>query len=151
MILKYKTGKLPPNFIVLGTMLLGIGIWRMVVLDWKGILYFLISLVLLFLKSGVLIDTENKRIKEYTSLFVILKGKWESIQSIISLEIIKTSETTRMSAASISRTDTKEVYKLFLNLPDNDIEFISGEKEYIQKNAEKLSSALQVSLKDNSN
>ncbi len=150
MILKFKTGRLPSNFIFLGAMLLCIGVWRMIVLDWKGIIFFIISLVLLFLKSGVIIDTESRRIKEYTSLFIILKGKWESIQSIIGLEIIKTSETTSMSTASISRTDTREVYKLLLNLPDEDIEFISGEKEYIQKNAEKISSALQVSLRDKS-
>ena len=150
MILKYNTGKLPSNFIFLGAMLLCIGVWRMIVLDWQGILFFLISLVLLFLKSGVIIDTENRKIKEYTSLIVIIKGKWESIQSIIGLEIIKTSETTSMSTASISRTDTKEVYKLLLNLPDEDIEFISGEKSYIQKHAETISSALQVEISDHS-
>jgi hypothetical protein len=150
MILKYKTGKLPSNFIFLGVMLLSIGIWRMLVLDWKGILFFLISLVLLFLRSGVLIDTEYKRVKEYTSLIAIIKGKWESIQSIIDLEIINSRETQSMSVGSVSRTETKEEYKLILTMPDKDIELISGEKEYIQKHAEKISSALQVPLRDES-
>ena len=120
MILNYKTGKLPPNFIYLGIMLFGIGIWRMVVLDWKGILFFIISLLFLFIKSGILIDTDNRRLKKYIGFFAIKKGEWESIKSIINLQIIKTKETQAMSVLSITRTETNDVYKLFLTLPNLD-------------------------------
>ena len=146
MILNYKTGKLPPNFIYLGIMLFGIGIWRMVVLDWKGILFFVISLLFLFIKSGIIIDTDNRRLKKYIGFFAIKKGEWESVKSIINLQIIKTKETQVMSVLSITRTETNEVYKLFLNLPNKKIELMSGEKDYILNRAEKISSSLQVSL-----
>ena len=146
MILNYKTGKLPPNFIYLGIMLFGIGIWRMVVLDWKGILFFVISLLFLFVKLGIIIDTDNRRLKKYIGFFAIRKGEWKSIKSIINLQIIKTKETQAMSVLSITRTETNEVYKLFLTLPNKKIELISGEKDYIFNRAEKISSSLQVSL-----
>ncbi len=146
MILNYKTGKLPPNFIYLGIMLFGIGIWRMVVLDWKGILFFIISLLFLFIKSGIIIDTDNRRLKKYIGFFAIKKGEWESIKTIVNLQIIKTKETQAMSVLSITRTETNVVYKLFLTLPDRKIELMSGEKDYIFKRAEKISSSLQVSL-----
>ena len=149
MILNYKTGKLPPNFIYLGIMLFGIGIWRMIVLDWKGILFFIISLLFLFIKSGIIIDTDNKRLKKYIGFFAIRKGEWESIKTIINLQIIKTRETQNMSVLSITRTETNDVYKLFLTLPDRKIELMSGEKDYILNRAEKISSSLQVSVKNN--
>lgn len=146
MILNYKTGKLPPNFIYLGIMLFGLGIWRMVVLDWKGILFFLISLFLVFIKDGILIDTENRRLKKYTGFLVIKKGKWESIRSLMNLQIIKTREVQSMHVLSISRSETIDVYKLLLVLPDNKIELISGEKDYIHKQAENISNSLQTSI-----
>lgn len=146
MILNYKTGKLPPNFIYLGIMLFGIGIWRMVVLDWKGILFFIIALLFLFIKSGIIIDIDNRRLKKYIGFFAIKKGEWESIKSIINLQIIKTKESQAMSVLSITRTETNEVYKLFLTLPNKKIELMSGEKDYIFNRAEKISSSLQVSL-----
>ncbi len=146
--LKYKTGKLPPNFIFLGIMLSAIGIWRMVVLDWKGILFFLISLLLLFLESGIIIDTDNKRIKEYTGFFVIRRGEWGCIKSVINLQIIKTRETQNMSVLSITRTETKDVYKLLMILPDREIELMSGEEDDILNRAEKISLSLKVPVEN---
>ena len=146
MILNYKTGKLPPNFIYLGIMLFGVGIWRMIVLDWKGILFFLISLLFLFIKSGIIIDTDNRRLKKYVGFFAIRKGKWENIKSLINLQIIKTKETQRMNVLSISRTETNDVYKLFMVLPDKNIELMSGKKEYVVNKAEKISISLQTSV-----
>ena len=148
MILKYKTGKLPPNFIYLGMMLFGIGIWRIVVLDWKGILFFIISLLFLFIKSGIIIDTDNRRLKKYIGFFAIKKGEWESIKAIINLQIIKTRETQNMSVLSITRTETNDVYKLFLTLPNRKIELMSGEKNYIFNRAKKISSSLQTSIEN---
>lgn len=149
MILNYKTGKLPPNFIYLGIMLLGIGIWRMVVLDWKGILFFIISLLFLFLKSGIIVDTDNRKIKKYIGFFAIKKGEWESIKSIINLQILKTKETQAMSVLSITRTETNDVYKLLMTLSNRNIELMSGEKDVIINRAEKISSSLQVPVKNN--
>lgn len=148
MILNYKTGKLPPNFIYLGIMLFGVGIWRMIVLDWKGILFFVISLLFLFIKSGIIIDTDNRRLKKYVGFFAIRKGKWENIKSLINLQIIKTKETQRMNVLSISRTETHDVYKLFMVLPDKNIELMSGEKEYVVNKADKISISLQTSVDD---
>jgi len=69
MILNYKTGKLPFNFVALGIMLFAVSIWRMIVLDWKGILFLPIALLFLFLKSGLIIDTDSRRIKKYMGAF----------------------------------------------------------------------------------
>lgn len=146
MILKYKTGNLPPNFIYLGIMLFGISIWRMVVLDWKGLLIFVISLLCLFIKSGILIDTEKRRLKRYVGFFTIRKGEWENIDALLHLQIIKTRETQVMSVLSISRTETDDVYKLIMVLPHKNIELLSGENDFIIKAANEISSELQTSV-----
>ncbi len=54
-----------------------------------------------------------------------------------------------MSVLTITRTETNDVYKLFLTLPDRNIEIMSGEKDFIFKRAEKISSSLQVPVKNN--
>lgn len=146
MILKYKTDKLPLNFIYLGLLLFGLGIWRMIEMDWRGILFFIISLIFLFLRSGIIINTENKSLKQYTGIFVIKIGKWESIKSIINLQITKTRETQGMHVLSISRSETVDVYKLLLTLPDRKIELMAGEKEQILNRADTIASALNVSI-----
>jgi hypothetical protein len=142
----YKTGKLPPNFFYLGIMLLGIGIWRMIALDWNGILFFLISLLCLFIKSGIIIDTDKRKLKKYIGFFVIRKGEWENINSLTSLQIIRIKETQSMSVLSISRTEINEVYKLILALPDRKIELMSGERKFIIKAAKEISKELQTSV-----
>lgn len=149
MILKFKTGKLPLNFIYLGFMLLGIGIWRMIVLDWRGILFFVISLLFLFIESGLIIDTDNRKLKKFIGFFVIKKGEWESIKSVIKLQILVIRETQSMNVLSISRRETKDVYKLFMILSDRKIELLAGEKEYIINKADKIASSLQVSVENN--
>jgi hypothetical protein len=146
MILNYKTGKLPQNFIYLGVMLFGLGIWRMIVLDWKGILFFVISVLFLFIKSGILIDTDNKRLKKYIGIFAIRKGNWENIKSLINLRIVKTNETESMSVLSITRMETNIVYKLIMVLPDKNIELISGESDFVIKAADEISHELNAPL-----
>jgi len=144
--LNYKTGSLPPNFIYLGIMLLAVGLWRMVVLDWKGILFFVISLLLLFIRSGIMIDPDKKRLKKYIGFFAIKNGEWESIKTITNLQITKTRETQAMSVLSITRMETNEVYKLFVILPKRNLEIMSGKKADIAKKAGEISSVLQVPL-----
>lgn len=149
MILNYKTAKLPPSFIYLGIMLFLVGIWRIIVSDWFGILIFIISLLLVFIRSGILIDTDKRRLKKYIGFLIIKLGEWESINSVINLQIIKTRETQGMNVLSISRTEVNEVYKLFLVLPEEKIELMAGEEDLILNRAEKISAALQTSVENN--
>ena len=146
MILTYKTEKLPPNFIFLGIMLMGSGIWALLTLKWIGIPFIIIAVLCLFTRSGVLIDTDNKMCKDYTGIFMIKFGKWNDISSIDHLEIKKSLNAQGMSVLSIGRRDTITVYKLFLYLPDKKILLMVGEKEFVLKAAEEISRALQTTI-----
>ncbi|MFK5857377.1 MAG: hypothetical protein QM503_14710 [Bacteroidota bacterium] len=149
MILNLETGKLPPNFYYLGFMLLAVGVWRVIVQDWLGILFLVISLILLFSKTGLLIDAKNSRLKKYAGIFMFKAGDWEDISSLVNLKIINVQETQSMHIVSISRSQTNEVYKLKMILPNHDIELLSGGKDYVLKIANEISSAIKTTVVDN--
>lgn len=139
-------GKLPPNFIALGYILLGVSVWRIIVLDWVGILFFLVSLLLLFIRSGIIIDTDNKSLKKYIGVFSLKRGKWEDISTLINLQIIKTKASQSMHVLSINRIETIDLYKLIMVLPGKKIELISGKKEDIIKISKEISHSLQTEV-----
>ncbi len=143
MILKYKTENLPLNFIFLGIMLLGVSIWRIIVLDPLGFLFLLMALLCLFINSGVIIDTQNLRIKNYTGIFFIKPGKWRNIDTYKGLQIIKESSVQRMHVLSISRAEQRDIYKIQFILKDKLIDVMSGNKKCITQAAKDISSALQ--------
>jgi hypothetical protein len=148
MISNYKMGKLPPNFIALGYILFGISAWRIIVLDWTGIIFLVISILCLFIKSGLIIDSDNKRLKKYTGIFTIKRGEWKDISTVINLQIIKTKASQSMNVLSINRVETIVIYKLILVLPNKKIELMAGKKDYIFNVAEKISFMLQTSVKN---
>ncbi|MDT8393635.1 MAG: hypothetical protein RQ761_07300 [Bacteroidales bacterium] len=147
--LEFKTGRLPLHFIILGYMLLAVGFWRIIANDWMGILYLIISVFLIFFKSGIIIDVDNKMLKKYVGIFIFRKGKWEDIKHLDSIQIVKTKESQRFNILSISRVETIDVYKLFLNLPDKKIELTTGNKDEIVGKAKKIASSLHSPVINN--
>jgi hypothetical protein len=125
-------------------MLLGLGVWRMILFDWKGIVFFIVAMLCLFIRSGILIDPDNKKLKRYTGFFAIKIGEWENINDLIRLGVIKTRETQSMNVLSLTRNETKEVLKLMMVLPGKRIELMTGEKETLFSKAERISSVLHV-------
>lgn len=144
--IQYKTEKLPTNFIILGAFLFIISIWRMILLDWAGILILLFSIPLLFIRSGLLIDPEKLKLRKYIGLFFIRTGKWESISGIKHLRIIRVQQTRGMAVLSIARNETNVVYKLILVMPNENIEILVGENDFIVKAAKQISSVLNVEV-----
>lgn len=131
-------------------MLFGIGIWRMIVLDWRGIVFFSLSMIFLLLKSGLKINTEDKSLKKYIGFLILKIGKLVNIESVVELQIIRTKETRGMNVLSISRSDTYDIYKLFMVLPHRNIELMSGERDLILSRAEQISSSLEIIINDGS-
>ena len=146
MTVNYKTERLPLNFIYLGILLFVVGTWRVIVLDWFGIILLVIALLCLFIRSGIIIDSNNKRLKKYTGFFIFRTGKWEDISPFKKLRIVSFKETQNMSVQSITRVDTRIVYKLFLLSPTNSIELMAGAEAFITKAAVRISNQLKIEL-----
>lgn len=149
MILHYKTGSLPPHFISLGILLLGISIWRIVVLDWIGVLLFIISFLCLFTKSGIIIDVNKKTLKKYIGNFIFKMGNWENISSLTNIQVIRINETQSMNIQSINRVESTIAYKILFVFPSKKIEIMKGKYIEIIKAAEAISTELQTPLINN--
>lgn len=147
--LDYKTDRLPLNFITLGYMLSAIGVWRIIVFDWKGIFFLLLSIFLIFFKSGIIIDTDKKLLRKYNGIFFIKKGEWENINQLTGLQIIESKESQTMSVLSISRTATINIYKLYLNMPDRNILLMKGSNNDMLNTGKRIASSLHTSLISN--
>jgi len=146
MISNFKTGRLPQNFIFLGVLLLAVSIWRIWLLDWIGGVFLVISCLCLFIKSGLLIDTENKRLKRYIGILSIRLGEWENISTIDDLQIIHVKKMQKMHVLTINRSETKDIFKLILVLPDKKIELLAGEKDYINETSKDISLLLKKTV-----
>jgi len=144
--LNYRTDKLPPIFIFLGLFLLIVGVWRVLLSDWFGIVLLVISFFCLFIRWGILIDTDKKRLKKYSGCFGIKKGDWVDIITVEQLEISTRHETQNMGVASISRSATNIVYQLFFVLPSENILLMKGKRDLIFKVAEEISNELNLKV-----
>lgn len=144
--LKYKTDRLPLHFIVLGYMLLAVGVWRIVVVDFRGILYLIFAFLFILFRSGVDVYADKKQIKLYNGFFFAKIGKYMDVKNAIGLELTYSSELQHQSVLTLTKTDSVEVCKLTINFPDNDLLLMAGEKEKIVKRANEISRALQIPL-----
>lgn len=134
------------HFIMLGYMLLALGVWRIVVADWKGILYLIFSLVFIFFSSGIVIKIENRQLKQYNGFFMIKWGKSMDISQALSLELVCSTETQRYNMLTLTKTESLEIFKLYMNMPDNDILLMAGKRDKIIERANEISNALQIPL-----
>ena len=148
MILKYTTGKLPLNFFMLGVILLMLGILAIIKSEFGGMVAIPLSIPLIFIRTGILMDTKKKQIKKYISLLTYKTGKWESISQIQHLRIIRAQQSASMAVLSISRNQQNIVYKLLAVLPNKNIELLSGEDKFIGETADHISKELHVEVKN---
>lgn len=147
MILDYSTGKLPPNFLILGVLLILAGLIGMFSKQYELIILLPIAIPLVFIRDGIQIDTRNKRTKKYTKLFSIEFGKWESIARTEYIQIARVRQVSGMSVLSINRNDFNLVYKVLLMMPNERKEILSGEENDIVKKAERIASSLSLELR----
>ena len=146
MLLKYKTGRLPFNFIALGILLLAVSIWRIIILDWFGIIYLLISVFFLLIESGFIIDTNNLKLKKYIGFLNMNSGKWVNINNVKNLEVVRAKVSQRINVLSISRVDSKVIYKLRLVFSSKKLELMMGEKEKVNSTAKEISNSLNITV-----
>lgn len=148
MLLNYKTGRLLPHLVALGFMLIPLGVWQIVTLNLAGIVLLLIGLLLISFRYGFLIDAFQMQLKLYSGMWGIKKGYWQDISTAEELQIITSSESQGMSVLSINRTSFQKTTKLFLVLPNENIELMSGSKKKLMKAAQEISTVIKVEFVD---
>jgi hypothetical protein len=147
MLLQYKTERLPLNFIMLGFTLIVVGIVTVVNGDYEGVAAFIFAIPLLFTHSGIIVDTDNRRIKKYTGLFNWQYGKWLDLKGARYMQIGRMNQNQGMWVASIPRTNKKQVHKLYVMLPHSRLELLTGTLEEIEARAKQIANGLNMDLK----
>lgn len=103
--------------IFLGITFLFLGVVFIFQKSWiAGAGFTILATFLLFTSSGIIIDTEKKRIKPYYNLFGIYKhGTWESLDQYVGVTLVPMKKTQAVYSRSNRQTSSTEKYfEIFL-------------------------------------
>ena len=80
-----------------------------------GAIVFLVAAFVAFTYSGVELDTDSRKVRQYNKLFGIIKtGKWKSVDSFLGVTLIPISTMEVMASWSNRLTSTKTTdYRIF--------------------------------------
>ena len=79
-----------------------------------GVTLILIGSALVFLRRGVILDFENKKIKEYIGLFLIKLGKWNNLNEYPYVSVlVENLKSTGFSTTGVEFTERKKVYRIY--------------------------------------
>lgn len=99
----------------LGYLITLIGILGVFSRGFETLFISLIGVGLSFTRLGVLIDNENGKFKEYTSVFWLKIGKWDSLKTYPYLTVLQISEKNTMySRANVEHSSRNMVYRITL-------------------------------------
>jgi hypothetical protein len=111
-IINNKLGKaFPPAMAFAGYTFIGIGLFFIIEVSLIGIIIAVIGGIMGFTTTGMLIDPANNKYKNYTSLFGIRFGSWQSFADYPYIAILRSHiSTTAFSKANRPATTSKETY-----------------------------------------
>jgi hypothetical protein len=131
----------------MGFLLLLLGVWRLTVIDYSGILFLFSGLILVLFHYGVQFDPDQKRYRHYKGIFSFIRGKWIDMNDVANLQIERIIQSQNMFVGPIGRTETEEVSRLIFNYPDGEyMQVASGEEDKILKLAKKISMAYNLDI-----
>lgn len=115
-ILNFRTSYFfPPITRYLGYVISIIGIIGVFNIGIQSLLICIVGLGLSFTRYGVLIDTKQKKLREYISVYWIKFGKWGILESYPYLTVLEITETTTMySRSNVKHSDKNLVFKVTL-------------------------------------
>lgn len=104
-------------FRIIGVTLTISGVLLLVTFPYRivgGISLFIIGLAMVFSRKGVILDFENKKIKEYSGLFFIKLGKWNNLVSYPDVSVLMMNiKSTGFSRTGLEFTETNKVYRIY--------------------------------------
>ncbi len=132
----------------LGYIILLIGVFGIYTKGLESLIICIVGLGLSFTRYGVLIDLEQKRLKEYNSVYWIKFGNWESLTNYPYLTVLQITEKQSMySKAQVEYSSKNLVFRITL-LNENHYSKILlkqlNNKELAHKEAEKIAKEIKV-------
>jgi len=107
-----KNSYFPPQFVILGYLLIAIGIYFLIISNWIGIIMIPVGFIVAFLNINQDLDIKNMKYKEYFEFLGIKFGKWKDIPIIDYVTVFRERTIQGKNVVSISSHHTEENYKV---------------------------------------
>lgn len=146
--LKYSTGHLPLHFRILGALLILIGVWRLMLADWSGLIPIVAGAAILFLQSHLVFDLSQKKYRSQIELLGLHFGTWHPTQPFTGLTITTITQSQTMSVRAASRVETDTHHQLIANTANGNISLLDGDNPTIHAAAQHIAQALAIPITD---
>jgi len=139
------------NVLILGFFLIIIGFVLILQTRYYSLIFSLTGLLIVTFKKGILIDTENKRIKRYKKIAFKTIGKWENFSNIHYIALIRVNLTQKMNAVTIPGSFSDVQVKLNFVMNDKKIiPLYTDRRNKVMPISEKIAKGFNVDIFDNS-
>jgi len=139
------------NVLILGFFLIIIGFVLILQTRYYSLIFSLAGLLIVTFKKGILVDTENKRIKRYKKIAFKTTGKWEDFSNINYIALIRVNLTQKMNAVTIPGNFSDVQVKLNFVMNDKKIiPLYTDRRNKVIPLSEKIAKGFNVDIFDNS-
>lgn len=147
--LNFKTSFIfPPMARYLGFLISIIGLFGVLSIGVKSLIILIVGLGVSFTRYGVLIDVNQKRLKEYTSVYWIKFGNWEPLENYPYLTVLEIIENQAMySRANVKHSNKGMVFRITLLNENHYLKLLLKtlkDKDLAHKEAEEIADKIKV-------
>ncbi|MEZ4776416.1 MAG: hypothetical protein R3D00_24790 [Bacteroidia bacterium] len=144
---KFILGKESPLGFTLFGVVIALAGGRLALFDgfWGGFIPLLVGLTITFSITGIILDTERKRIKEYTSIWFMKFGKWYSLDSYPDILVLRRNRSNGMNmygTGSTIMTTSTVIFEVSFASP-NHLELFLIARKYNEHEAYRLARELE--------
>lgn len=145
-----KNNYFPPQFVILGYLLIGFGIYFLIRNDWVGFIMIPVGMVFSFLIINQKFDLENKKYMEYYAFLGLKFGKWKDIPAIEYVTVFIERSVQGKNVVSISSYHVEKNFKIDLIISKTESISAGQEKDRSTalKKGKEIAKALDTRLLD---
>ena len=145
-----KNNFFPPQFVILGYLLIGFGIYFLIRNDWVGFIMIPVGMAFSFLIINQKLDLENKKYREYYGFLGLKFGKWKDIPGIEYVTVFIERSVQGKNVVSISSYHVEKNFKIDLIISKTESISAGQEKDRAAalKKGKKIAKALDTRLLD---
>jgi hypothetical protein len=145
-----KNNFFPPQFVILGYLLIGFGIYFLIRNDWVGFIMIPVGMAFSFLIINKKFDLENKKHMEYYGFLGMKFGKWKDIPRIEYVTVFIERSVQGKNVVSISSYHVEKNFRIDLIISKTESISAGHEKDRAAalKKGKEIAKALDTKMLD---
>ena len=145
-----KNNYFPPQFVILGYLLIILGVYFLARHDWVGFIMIPAGFIFSFTFNRRIFDLKNRKYREYLTLMGIKSGRWKDIPTVEYVSVYPERVLQDQHVASISSRNVESGFRIALIISRSE-RIECGKEQYREKALEKgraYATALNCKLLD---